>query len=334
MIDILNKFGTSLKDVSFAGYIILLLVTVIVGLVFLTKGGDFLSDYCSIFAEKIGIPSIIVGLTIVSIATSAPELFTSISAISSNAGGLVIGNIIGSNIANIGLILGISLLIGPINTYGAVKPIQLFLLIIVTLGFSLSVIFNSRDELGLVLGVILIIFILCYLVGLSLSAMKGRSEMTNENFEQKSLLYIICMIGVGAAMLWLGSESLVYGSKSLAEMAGIPDELIGFTLIAIGTSLPELAASISLIKKDETIMLLGNIIGSNLFNIGLVGGVAGIIGPVSSGTTYPWVGHIFMILFTVILAIWMLGKKLKRKHGLMILLIYIVGTTTTWVVNS
>ena len=107
------------------------------------------------------------------------------------------------------------------------------------------------------------------------------------------------MILIGGSLLWLGSESLVFGSKNLAELAGIPNELIGFTIIAIGTSLPELAASIALIKKDETPMLLGNIIGSNLFNIGLVGGIAGILGPIVGESPHPWLDHLTMILFTI-----------------------------------
>ncbi|MDA8990724.1 sodium:calcium antiporter [Opitutales bacterium] len=336
MINILNNFGSNLKEFSFTGYIILLTVSVIIGLFLLTKGGDFLSDYCSIFAEKLGIPSIIVGLTIVSIATSAPELFTSISAISSNAGGLVIGNITGSNIANIGLILGISLLIKPISTHGAVKPMQLILLLSATFGFSFSIIFNGKNELGLALGIVLIVFILSYLAGLSISALKNRDgvNMSNQDSSVHSLLFVTSMIGFGGVMLWVGSETLVYGSKNFAEMAGIPDELIGFTLIAIGTSLPELAASISLIKKNETSMLLGNIIGSNLFNIGLVGGVAGIIGPVFSVTTFPWMSHASMILFTTILAMWLIGKKLTSKHGIALLALYVLATATTWIMNS
>ena len=108
------------------------------------------------------------------------------------------------------------------------------------------------------------------------------------------------MIFVGGILLWIGSESLVYGSKNLAELVGVPSELIGFTLIAIGTSLPELAASISLLKKDETQMLLGNIIGSNIFNIGLVGGVAGILGPIESESPYPWIDHFSMIILLLL----------------------------------
>jgi cation:H+ antiporter len=152
--------------------------------------------------------------------------------------------------------------------------------------------------------------------------------------ENQPLLMVIFMILVGGLLLWLGSESLVYGSKNLAELVGIPNELIGFTLIAIGTSLPELAASIALLRKDETHMLLGNILGSNLFNIGLVGGVAGILGPIFSETPYPWLDHISMLLFTFLMVFWMRGRNLSRKHGILLLVLYGVTSATTWIANS
>ena len=142
------------------------------------------------------------------------------------------------------------------------------------------------------------------------------------------------MILLGGVFLWIGSEALVYGSKNIAVLIGIPNELIGFTLIAIGTSLPELAASIALIKKNQTQMLLGNILGSNLFNIGLVGGVAGILGPISSETNYPWIDHSSLVILTVVFVGWMTGKKLTKFHGIFLVTAYIVATTITWIMNS
>ncbi len=338
MYDLFNIWGSALKDISFLGFIALLVGSAIVGLVSLTKGGDLLSDNCSILARKLGVPPVIVGLTIVSVATSAPELFTSISAINSGASGLVLGNIIGSNVANIGLILGISLILKPVSTHRAVKPIQLVLLTLVTLGFSSSIIFSHTSALSFQAGFILIIFIFGYLGSLCVVSLRNRNiqspledELENEN---QSVFVVILFILLGGLLLWLGSESLVYGSKNLADIVGIPNELIGFTLIAIGTSLPELAASIALLKKNETHMLLGNIIGSNLFNIGLVGGVAGILGPIFCETPYPWLDHLSMILFTLILVFWMLGTELTRKHGISLLMLYIAVSATTWVANS
>ncbi len=338
MYELIDIWGVALREISFLGFIAFLAGSTLIGLFLLTKGGDFLSDNCSALARELGVPPVIVGLTIVSVSTSAPELFTSISAINSGAGGLVLGNIIGSNVANIGLILGISLLIKPISTNHAVKPMQLVLLAIATIGFSSSIIFSQTAALGFDAGVILIVFILGYLTSLCFVALRNRNIETESREEIKDdkqpLLMLACMILTGGLLLWLGSESLVYGSKNLAEIVGIPNELIGFTLIAIGTSLPELAASIALLKKDETHMLLGNIIGSNLFNIGLVGGVAGILGPILCETPHPWLDHLSMLLFTVLLIVWMCGKDLTRKHGIMLLILYGFTSSTTWVANS
>ena len=338
MYEIIDIWGSSLREISFPGFIALLVGSTIIGLFFLTKGGDFLSDNCSILARELGVPAVIVGLTIVSVATSAPELFTSISAINSGAGGLVLGNIIGSNVANIGLILGISLFIKPISTHNAVKPTQLVLLTLATIGFSSSIVFSQSSALGFGTGVILTIFILGYLGSLCLVSLRKRNNdlQAEKNIENDNqpLLVVIFMIFAGGLLLWLGSESLVYGSKNLAELVGIPNELIGFTLIAIGTSLPELAASIALLRKDETHMLLGNIIGSNLFNIGLVGGVAGILGPIFCETPYPWLDHASMLMFTCLLVVWMLGKNLSKKHGILLLALYGITSAITWVANS
>ncbi len=315
----------------------MLIVCVIIGLFFLSKGGDLLSDFCSSLAKKLGIPSVVVGLTIVSIATSAPELFTSLAAISSEASGLVLGNIIGSNIANIALILGISLLIKPICTVGTLNPVQLILLCIITIFFSASLIITN-NTLDVTKGVFFLIFIFCYIFCLTLNALKNRNLILENDEKDRttkdSLIYIIFMILLGGVFLWIGSEALVYGSKNIAVLIGIPNELIGFTLIAIGTSLPELAASIALIKKNQTQMLLGNILGSNLFNIGLVGGVAGILGPISSETNYPWIDHSSLVILTVVFVGWMTGKKLTKFHGIFLVTAYIVATTITWIMNS
>ena len=226
MYELIDIWGATLKEISFLGYIAFLAGSTIIGLFLLTKGGDFLSDNCSALARELGVPPVIVGLTIVSVATSAPELFTSISAINSGAGGLVLGNIIGSNVANIGLILGISLLTKPISTYHAVKPMQLVLLVIATIGFSSSIIFNQTAALGFNAGVILIVFILGYLASLCFVALRNRNIEAESREEIKDdkqpLLIVIFMILTGGLLLWLGSESLVYGSKILLKLLAYP----------------------------------------------------------------------------------------------------------------
>jgi len=311
----------------------------LIGFFLLTKGGDLLSDHSSNLAQAIGIPSVVVGLTVVSIATSAPELFTSIAAVTSGAQGLIIGNIIGSNIANIGLILGISLLISPIDTARAVPQSQSSVLLFLSFSFTAYLFFYPSHSLSAFPGIILLLFIVSYLFFLTRNALQKRDTkiLGNEKKDNEKLpsVYFSCvMILLATALLWAGSDSLVFGSKNFATLAGIPEELIGFTLVAIGTSLPELAASVSLTKKGEFGMLLGNIVGSNIFNIALVGGVAGILGPIVVSTTYPWINYISLLVLTIILAIWLKGMKLKRVHGILLLLLYFVATIATWVLNG
>ena len=157
-------------------FIGILVLSMALGFYLLTKGGDLLSDHCSNLAKYFGVPGVVVGLTIVSIATSAPELFTSIAAVSSGAQGLILGNIIGSNIANIGLILGISLFISPINTSGAVSSTQRNLLLLLSFGFTGFLFFSSSQALGFWSGVILLIFIFSYLILITQNALKNRNE--------------------------------------------------------------------------------------------------------------------------------------------------------------
>ena len=311
----------------------------LIGFYLLTKGGDLLSDHSSNLAQAIGIPSVVVGLTVVSIATSAPELFTSIAAVTSGAQGLILGNIIGSNIANIGLILGISLLISPIDTTRAVPRSQSIVLLFLSFSFTSYLFFYPSHSLSTFPGIILLFFIGSYLFFLTRNALQNRGAkiMGKEKKEKEkspSVYFSCVMILLATALLWAGSETLVFGAKNLATLAGIPEELIGFTLVAIGTSLPELAASISLTKKGEFGMLLGNIVGSNIFNIALVGGAAGILGPIVVSTRFPWINYISLLGLTMILAFWLKGMKLNKAHGILLLILYLVASTTTWVFNS
>jgi len=340
MYHFLTSSCSSFQNESPSLFIAILILSMVVGFYLLTKGGDLLSDHSSNIAQAIGIPSVVVGLTIVSIATSAPELFTSIAAINSGAKGLILGNIIGSNIANIGLILGLSLLISPIDTRNAVPFSQVVLLLILSLFFVGYLYFHPTHSLSLHPGALLLIFIFAYLFFLTRSALKNRTQKNNkdtaeETKESTSPIFLSCiMIFVATAALWAGSDSLVFGAKNLASLVGIPQELIGFTLLAIGTSLPELAASISLTKKGEFGMLLGNIVGSNMFNIGLVGGVAGVLGPITVSTQYPWIDYLSLLLLTGILAYWLMGKQLKKSHGIQLLIIYLTASIVTWIYNS
>ena len=169
---------------------------------------------------------------------------------------------------------------------------------------------------------------------------KRSTDISDQDIEQEDaelsnpLTFSAFVIFLSAIALWAGSDFLVFGAKNLASLAGVPEELIGFTILAIGTSLPELAASVSLVKKANYDMLLGNIVGSNLFNIGLVGGMAGILGPVSSQTPHPWIDYLSLVLITALFCYWLKGRKLDRKEGILLLTIYFAASSCTWIWNG
>jgi len=338
---ILTNLTEQISNPSGFAHLAILILAMTIGLFLLTKGGDWLSDHSSHIAEALGVPNVVIGLTIVSIATSAPELFTSIAAIRGQADGLILGNIIGSNIANISLILGLALLIKPIQTKGAISNNQIAVLLLLTISFCLVLFLSPTQTLSLEVGVFLLAFIFVYLFWITSRALKKRNSNiieqgmeSNAGESSNSLAFSSLVILLATLALWIGSDCLVFGAKNLATLAGIPEELIGFTILAIGTSLPELATSISLVRKAETEMLLGNIVGSNLFNIGLVGGVAGILGPVNSHTPHPWIDYLSLVLVTVLFCYWLKGRKLDKKEGVFLLAIYLAASSCTWIWNG
>ena len=341
MYQILTNLTEQISNPSGFAHLAILILAMTIGLFLLTKGGDWLSDHSSHIAEALGVPNVVIGLTIVSIATSAPELFTSIAAIRGQADGLILGNIIGSNIANISLILGLALLIKPIQTKGAISNNQIVVLLLLTISFCLVLFLSPTQTLSLEVGVFLLAFISVYLFWITSRVLKKRnSNIIEQGLESNggesanSVAFSSLVILLATLALWIGSDCLVFGAKNLATLAGIPEELIGFTILAIGTSLPELATSISLVRKAETEMLLGNIVGSNLFNIGLVGGVAGILGPVNSHTPHPWIDYLSLILVTVLFCYWLKGRKLDKKEGVFLLAIYLAASSCTWIWNG
>jgi len=339
MYELLENFTTNWLVYSRFPHLMFLATCVIVGFFMLIKGGDFLCDHSSNIASIMGVPQVVVGLTIVSLATSTPELFTCLSALRSDSPGLVLGNIIGSNIANIGLILGVALLIGKINTLNAVSLPQRVCLLVVTVFFCAVLWASSTGSLGSINGALLLGFILMYVLLLTYFSLKQKDGETQtaptdcENKHGGPLASFVVLI-LATIALWVGSDTLIFGSKSLAELAGVPEELVGFTLLAIGTSLPELAASISLVKKKRHGMLLGNVLGSNLFNLSLIGGLAGLLGPVSSQAKNPWIDYLFLLATTFIFLLWLRGKTLGKPHGFVLLLLYVSAVTCTWILNT
>tara|TARA_B100001059_G_scaffold57356_1_gene52683 strand:- start:14998 stop:15936 length:939 start_codon:yes stop_codon:yes gene_type:complete len=257
----------------------LAILSIILGFFLLIKGGDWLMKSSVALSLKLALSRMVIGMTVVSFATSAPELIVSIQAALTGHSDISLGNVIGSNIANLGFVLSIVLLISTINInktfYTTDWPMMIFSSII----FSIMIYYDSKISSfeGLILFIFLIVFIV-YLINRKNS--NDFVEDSSDEFQELSNIKIIFFLLIGGFSLWLGSDLLVKGSVNLAERIGISDRVIAITIVSIGTSIPELSASLVAIYKNEKAISLGNLIGSNIFNIMAVMGITSIIKPI------------------------------------------------------
>ncbi len=253
---------------------------ILIGLTLLVVGGEFLVRASVALSFRLNISKMVIGLTVVSFATSAPELLVSLQAALSGFSDIALGNVIGSNIANIGLVLGITAIISPLTVdrdfYRFNWPVMM--LFSIALYFLLS----SGGNLSRIEGGALVTALVLYLFLLIRRARKVRVEVAgvDDSLERVSTFKIIVWLLVGGVALWGGAELLVSGAVDFAEMLGISERVISVTLIAIGTSVPELAASVIAALKKEKAISLGNLIGSNIFNIASVLGITALIQPI------------------------------------------------------
>ncbi len=255
---------------------------VIFGLILLVVGGEFLVRSSVALSFRLKLSRMVIGLTVVSFATSAPELLVSIQAAMDGLSDISLGNVIGSNIANIGLVLGITAIIGPLaidrDFYKFNWPVM------VLLSFALYLFLENDGVLTQVEGLILLIAIILYLFLLIRRARKFSDTMVEEiddTLEKTSNFKIVTWLIIGGAALYFGSELLVSGAETIALKLGVSEGVIAVTLIAVGTSVPELAASVIAALKQEKAISLGNLIGSNIFNIASVLGITSLIQPIA-----------------------------------------------------
>ena len=336
--------GFLLKSGGHSAVIIILSVVLLaVGFVCLIKGADWFVDGAAGIAAKAKIPALVIGLTIVAFGTSAPELATSLSSAMKESVGIAIGNVLGSNICNILLILGLSAVIAPLP----VQKDSLKIDIPVLLGASgLIILFGvtGKDggEIARWEGAIMAVLLVLYVVFLVWNALRGRKKegamalenhevVTEEEEEKKSkfgawyekmkgkLWFLIVLAIVGMGIIVLGSTLAVEGAKTVAEKAGIPENIVGLTIVAIGTSLPELITSVVAAKKGETDIAVGNIVGSNIFNILFVAGLSAVVFPLpfAPGGVSFFVDSIIAIGAAALLAlfVYLPGHKLRRWNG-------------------
>ena len=314
---------------------LILVLILIVGLAGLCFGGDWLARGAASLALLWKINPVIVGLTIVSIATSMPELITALLAAGRGSSGLAVGNIIGSNLGNIGLILGIAALVGPVRIQWRLIRQEVPILFVVTLLFTLlcagGVIINGK--LGRIEGALLLLGAVVYLAFLTIQARHPKKRIEEEYADEiedplGSVACCLAYIAAGGVALWLGAELLVNSSVELARRMHISDELIGLTIVAIGTSLPELAASIAAAMRKQSDIIAGNIVGSNIFNMLLVGGGVAAIFPLEIDGRLFEVEYPAMILLTVLL--WFAfytDRRVSRLEGGFLLVLYILVLT-------
>ena len=300
----------------------------ILGFVSLIIGGDFLVKSSVALSFKLSISKIVIGMTVVSFATSAPELLVSLNAALSGSPAIAINNVVGSNIANIGLVLGVTSIIGSIavnqSFYKVNWPVMML--------FSGTLYYFLWNDNQLVAseGIVLFIALIIFTIYLIRSQKKAtiNLEAVDDALSVVSNFKIGIWFLIGAVSLYFGSEWLVRGATEIALKLGVTEAVIGVTMIAIGTSVPELAASVIAAVKKEKAISLGNLIGSNIFNIGSVLGVTSIIKTIPVTEPFILSRDIFwMLLFAVsILVLAMLPKRneINKIKGFVIVVLYAV----------
>ena len=331
-------------------------VLLLVGFIFLIKGADIFVDGASDTARKFRVPKMLIGLTIVSFGTSAPELAVSIQSILSGKGDILLGNVIGSNVLNILLILGLSALVGTLRVNVATVKKEIPVLVLMTLAFTIVLsdkffglgenLFTRQD------GVILILFFcvfIYYLFGMAnRKNVAGKEEKTelkekvtekkvvesknigskddevkNGDDEPVNLMKALLMVIFGLVGIVFGSDLVVKSTSEIATAFGVSQRIISLTIVALGTSLPELVTSVIATKKGEYDIAIGNIVGSNIFNIGVVAGIpVAILGGVG-GSAFSYVDILALVISPIMLFFFARrGRRIGFKKGIVFLLMF------------
>lgn len=304
-------------------------ILLIVGFFFLVKGADAFVEGCCSVAKRFSVPSLIIGMTIIAMGTSLPETAVSITASVTGNNALAVSNAVGSNIFNLMVVIGVCAVLTPVAVQ--VSTLKKDFPISVACAALLLVLGAIGMTLGHIDGIIFIVLFALFIFYMIQSAKKagtsGDSEEAEfaaeaEEIEVMSMPKSVCYIVLGVAAVSFGSDWVVDGATTVAAAMGVSQTLIGLTVVAFGTSLPELATSIIAAKKGDVDMALGNVIGSNIFNILMVLGIAGAISPVAF-LTENIIDIVVLILFSAI--VWVLAwtnKKLDRKEGILMLVLY------------
>lgn len=328
------------------------ILLIIIGFILLIKGADFLVDGSSAVAKKFKIPEMVIGLTIVAMGTSMPELVVSLTSALEGHSDIALGNVVGSNIVNVLFILGICALMKEINIPKATRRIENPLCLIVTIVlFAICLNGGASKIISQKEGVFLLLLFVGYLIYLFITARKtaknedvknismlDEKEETVENVKEEldrneknikgngNIIINFLKIILGIVALKFGADFVVDNAVNIAHIIGISEKIIGVTIIAIGTSLPELVSSVTAVAKGENDMAVGNIVGSNIFNILLILGVSSTICPINYSVSYNF-DMIYLIITGILLAIFpYIGKgtrALDRAEGIIFVLMYL-----------
>ena len=285
----------------------------ILGLVFLIFGGDLLVRSAVSFAEKFGVSSFLIGVTVVSFGTSVPELMVSIQAAMDQAADIAIGNVLGSNIANIALVLGVSVVIRPLSITTNTYKLSWWVMLISSLLFILFLLDNVITKME---GLLLIAGLFCFIIfSIKRNIPNEESIISKINIQTGILFFVLGAIG-----LYFGSELFVESAISIASFFNVPKFVIGITVVALGTSLPELVTSIVALMKGQNNISLGNLIGSNIFNVFAVLGITSLIQELGTSSILLFLD--FGVMLAVILVFGyqlFVRKKISRTAGFILL---------------
>ena len=307
--------------------VILSAALLVIGLVMLCFGGNWLVSGGVGIAKKLRISNLVIGLTIVAYGTSTPELAASIAA-AGDHGAIILGNIVGSNIANVGMVIGISAILIPVAIQKSVFRKE----IPIMLGVSLLLVLLSIDgELSQYDGALLLVGLGVFAFFTFRDALKQRTTTKDNSENTQNNIYVksFGLIGIGIVVLYIGAILTVDNAVIIASEFGLSEKIIGLTVIAIGTSLPELITSIIAIRKGHSDVGIGNIIGSNIYNILMIMGVGAALGGVLT-TSDIYVDYAIMIIFSLSLLIGLKTKIINRTIGVILATGYVLYLITTF----
>ncbi len=300
----------------------LAVLVLVAGFVLLVKGADFFVDGAVGIASRFGIPQLVIGLTIAAMGTSMPEAAVSITSALKGSAGITVGNVVGSNIMNILVILGVTAIIAPIAVQKSTRNFEIPGMIAITVLFL--VLGYTGGEIVRYEGIILWVVFIGYLVYLFWIAKHNKDEESDDEHEKKWSLpvQLIAIVG-GIAAIVFGSDLAVDGATAIAKAFGMSDRVIGLTIVAFGTSLPELVTSVTAAKRGKADLAIGNIVGSNIFNILFVAGTTALITPVVFASKFI-IDSVIAIAAAVLLLVCVCNKdmKLKRPAGIIMLVCY------------